>query len=151
MPTKLVRICLFPEAVVQTCSVEEVVLEILPNFINKQALAQVFSVNFAKFLKTPFLLQNTSSGCFYYFQLRQFKNVPGNLKNISFICYIRLCFGVCLHVIASQSTQVCSLLQNTWRRKIRVLRLLSLRFQRIKPTRYRFKRGQDFLGTNRLK
>ena len=34
------------------------------NFINKQTLAQVFfSVNFVKFLRTPFL-QNTSGGCF---------------------------------------------------------------------------------------
>ena len=32
----------------------------------KKALAQVFFVNFAKFVKTPFL-QNTSSDCFYFY------------------------------------------------------------------------------------
>ena len=37
------------------------------NFIKKETLAQVcFPVNFAKFLRTPFLTeQNTSGGCFW--------------------------------------------------------------------------------------
>ena len=33
------------------------------NFIKKETLVQVFPVNFAKFIRTPFL-QNTFSGCF---------------------------------------------------------------------------------------
>ena len=33
------------------------------NFIKKEPLAQVFPLNFAKFLRTP-LLQNTPDGCF---------------------------------------------------------------------------------------
>ena len=84
------------EAVAQTCSVKKVFLEISQNshentsarvsfliklqarlflnkvtgaacnFIEKETLAQVFPVNFAKFLRTPFL-QNTSGGCFCLF------------------------------------------------------------------------------------
>ena len=34
------------------------------NFIKKETLTQVFSCEFCKILRTPFL-QNTSSGCFY--------------------------------------------------------------------------------------
>ena len=63
------------EAVVQRCSVKKVFLEILQysqentcvrvsfliklqacNFIKKETLAQVFSVNFVKFLRTPFFI-----------------------------------------------------------------------------------------------
>ena len=35
------------------------------NFIKKETLAQMFSVNFAKLLRTPFS-QNTSGGCFLH-------------------------------------------------------------------------------------
>ena len=39
--------------------------KVLINFVRKETLAQVFPVNFAKFLKTPFL-QNTSEDCFRF-------------------------------------------------------------------------------------
>ena len=63
---------LFTEAVAQRCSVKKMFLEISQNsqentcarasllrpeacnFIKREALAQVFFVNFAKFLRTPF-------------------------------------------------------------------------------------------------
>ena len=55
------------EAVVQRCSVEKVFLEILQNsqehFCARVSFLRCLPVNFAKFLRTPFL-QNTSRGCF---------------------------------------------------------------------------------------
>ena len=72
------------QAVVRRCSLKKLFLEISQNsqentcarvsfliklhglacnlFIKKETLAQVLSVNFVKFLRTPFL-QNTSGGC----------------------------------------------------------------------------------------
>ena len=65
------------EAVVQRCSVKKVFLEISQNsqentcarvsflitLLKKRLWHRCFPVNFAKFLRTPFL-QNTSGGCF---------------------------------------------------------------------------------------
>ena len=73
------QLYLFTEAVAQKCSVKKLFLEILRNshentcvrvsflikvqaearnFIKKETLAQVFPVNFAKFLITPFLTEH---------------------------------------------------------------------------------------------
>ena len=74
---------LFTEAVVQRCSVKKGVLRnsakltgehlLQSLFLNKVAglRHRCFSVNFAKFSRTPFL-QNTSGGCFCMYNLAYF-------------------------------------------------------------------------------
>ena len=45
------------------------------NFVKKKLQNRCFSVNIAKFLRTPFFLQNTSGGCFCNVQVIHFPKI----------------------------------------------------------------------------
>ena len=64
------------------------------NFIKKETLTQVFPLNFAKFLRTPFL-QNTSDGCFCHICLssiskKPFQILPGIIPYMEVLIKIKL-------------------------------------------------------------
>ena len=72
-----------------TCARVSSLIKLQPYVIKKETLARCFPVNFAKFLRTPFL-QNTSGGCFSILMRLQDFNCIKHRRGM------KNCFSFCL-------------------------------------------------------